>query len=183
MRLRHIAAIGVFIALVCAAFNWLTASMYVLVATTALLIAVPLVAAIRAVPPEARHAWIDAKLFRNAAFCAIVLSCVFSYGYTTPLPFRVLRSLAVVWPMLDFVPSCFAQLLPSGMRSGMHCYFVRGTYCFPGPRWWEAMRYLRTAIPANTIAMIVIVIGSRVMRSIAKHHRSTRAVHSPVSFS
>lgn len=72
-------------------------------------------------------------------------------------PDMVLR----VLPKLDFIPSVFALFLPIEWQSGVHRYFNRITYCFPGSYWWETMRYLRTAIPAYTITIFIAITLAR----------------------
>lgn len=55
---------------------------------------------------------------------------------------------------LDFLPAAFARfVLPTGWMSGLHSFFWQGTYCFPGPIWWETMRYYRAGVPAYVIVL------------------------------
>lgn len=69
--------------------------------------------------------------------------------------------LAHHWRKVDFVPALFAQLLPTSWESGFHQYFRGGTYCFPGPYWWESVRYLRAAIPGYFVAFFVAILLAR----------------------
>jgi hypothetical protein len=65
---------------------------------------------------------------------------------------------------LDYIPAFLASLLPAGWGSGFHQHFPGGiTYCFPGPLWWESIRYLRSAIAAYTITFFAIALLSRLM--------------------
>jgi hypothetical protein len=89
----------------------------------------------------------------GALLSAVIVSCFYWFGgWTTRPPEGVINIVAPGFRLLDFAPAMFAELLPVGWRSGFHQYFRDGlTYCFPGPFWWETMRYLRAAIPAYFI--------------------------------
>jgi hypothetical protein len=178
----RVAAAGTIAALTFAAFDWLLLAAAAAIVTAIVLITSPAMAAIRALPRDARSGLIDTKLVRNAAILGTVLSCVHWAGWI-PMNLQIPSPLRRAWRLLDFVPSCFAQILPLEVQSGLHQYFRHGTYCFPGEVWWETTRYLRTAVPANTISAIALLVSLRVIRSIAKHHRAKRAANGPVSFS
>ncbi|HEY0143858.1 MAG TPA: hypothetical protein VGF48_23425 [Thermoanaerobaculia bacterium] len=82
----------------------------------------------------------------------------------------MLQLLARHWRKADFVPALFAQLLPTSWESGFHQYF-RGswTYCFPGPYWWESMRYLRAAIPGYFVTFFMISLLVRLVAVSVRH--------------
>jgi hypothetical protein len=128
----------------------------------------------RHLPADDREAVFSRVFVRNAAIGSLagatLLMCTYWFGgwkIRVPLPTIVLRNFA----KLDFVPSLFSLLLPIELRSGFHQYVRSGTYCFPGPFWWESMRYLRTAIPAYAILFFLLACSARV---VAANLRSVR---------
>jgi hypothetical protein len=103
---------------------------------------------------------------------AVPVSC--AYWYATwwmpldALPDAVAQQLVQHWHKLDLIPALFSLLLPSGWRSGLHQYFRSGTYCFPGPFWWESMRYLRTAIAGYTLAFFLAITIARLCARVTR---------------
>jgi hypothetical protein len=90
---------------------------------------------------------------------ATTVSCTFWFGgwkLNIPVPPRYLVK-------LDFVPAAFSLVLPFAWRSGFHFYFRDITYCFPGPFWWESLRYLQTAIPAYFVTFFVMILLTQLL--------------------
>jgi hypothetical protein len=152
--LRGAVAVCAFGALVAAAVNRIELGALLIAAMMTAIAALVVVRAYQSLPSALRAQVVSARTMRARALwsfaVAVVISCAFWFGAWTPsaTPLRT-----AIWRTLDFIPSFFSTLLPSQWQSGFHLYFRDLTYCFPGPFWWESMRYLRTAIPAYTIAL------------------------------
>jgi hypothetical protein len=146
-------------ALLCAALNLIRLAGVFFVGTLAL-VAIHLLLLLYLRLPEIDRAKVSSKrVIRRAALASVVLavglSCTYWYAtWLLPLDHIPPASsfLAEHWRKLDLIPAMFAQVLPASWQSGFHQYFRGGwTYCFPGPYWWESMRYLRAAIPGYSI--------------------------------
>jgi hypothetical protein len=88
-----------------------------------------------------------------------------AYWFGSWVPVRTPQFVDWLWLRLDFVPALFAQLLPVDWQSGFHRHFNRSTYCFPGPFWWETMRYLRVAIPGYVLTFLGLFPLARLARA------------------
>lgn len=121
----------------------------------------------RRLPEGERAAAFSHGFVGTAAAVSLVVSAAFSSAYwflgwkvdLHLLPQFILRH----YRDFDFIPSTFALLLPIAWRSGFHQFYRSGTYCFPGPFWWESMRYLRTAIPAYTLVFFTAACAGRLI--------------------
>jgi hypothetical protein len=129
----------------------------------------------RRLPADGRQFVFSRAFVRNSflgSFAgAALLTCTYwfaAWKVDLRLPAFILKNFG----KLDFVPSAFSLLLPHGWRSNFHQYFrLSGTYCFPGPFWWESMRYFRAAIPAYGTAFLLLACLARL---IAASIRSSR---------
>ena len=159
------AAATAFIALLAAACNLIALAIYFAVALCGCLIVRALLLAYRQLPEHDQNALLSRRALRRTAGASILLaagiSCFYWYAAwwlrLDQLPPEVRRFLVAHWRKLDFVPAVFSQLLPVSWQSGFHQYFNDMTYCFPGPYWWESMRYLRAAIPGYSLLLFICV--------------------------
>jgi hypothetical protein len=155
------------LALAFATFNAIELAGQALVAAMPLAACAGIAAIYPRLPEDARHAlWARCSLRRAAIASlalAILISCTYWFvGYYPWDVKRWPRFMLEHWGDLDYVPSAFALLLPTGWKSGFHRYFTgRITYCFPGPPWWETMRYLRAAIPGYFLFFFVTIAFAR----------------------
>ena len=111
-------------------------------------------------PEVDRARVLSRRAIRRAILASVIsavgLSCTYWYA-TWWLPLNdvspaMLAFVADHWRKVDLVPAMFARVLPTSWQSGFHQYFRGGlTYCFPGPYWWESLRYLRAAIPGYSV--------------------------------
>lgn len=158
-------------ALLCAALNLLEPAGDLLLGAIACLALRLLFSLYVRLPDADRDAVLSRQVIHRAAlvsfFLAVGVSCAYWYGswwlrfdHLSP---EMHQFVAHHWRKVDLVPALFAQLLPASWESGFHQYF-RGnwTYSFPGPHWWESMRYLRAAIPGYFVAFFVTSLLARV---------------------
>lgn len=164
--LTYAAAGSTAIALICAALNLLEPAAYFIAGAGASLCLRLLLWLYRRLPESDRSGILSKRVVCRASLLSLIAAVGVSSAYWyLPWWLRVgyvpSAFLADHWRNLDFVPALFAQALPASWRSGFHQYFRDGwTYCFPGPSWWESMRYLRAAIPD----FIAFLLGSFIMR-------------------
>lgn len=171
--LRGAAVVCAFAALVAAAMNRIQLGAFLIAAMLAVIAALVVVRAYQSLSKELQAQVVSARAMRTRALwsfaVAVVISCAFWFGAWSPSATPYLPN--AMWGALDFIPSFFATLLPPQWRSGFHLYFRGSTYCFPGSFSWESMRYLRTAIPAYTIAFFA---GASLMRLLSAYARNSR---------
>lgn len=169
MLLRYAATGSATLALLCAALNSIALAGLFLVAAIAALLLHLLQIAYRRLPEADRAALLSRRAVRSTAvislLAAIGVSCVYWYAMWLPLDRQaspMVLMLSHHWQKLDFIPALFAQLLPSSLRSPFHQYVGDNmTYCFPGPYWWESMRFLRAAIPGYFVAFFAAILAGR----------------------
>jgi hypothetical protein len=115
------------------------------------------------------------KTLLRAAVVSVVGAALLSnlYWFTAVGALTAPAFLATYLDWLDFVPSFFsAWFVPWRWQSRLHASFQHGTYCFPGPFWWETQRYLRTAV----LAYFLLFLGAwYALRAVRKHLRLRRA--------
>lgn len=119
-------------------------------------------------PADGRAALLSRRFLKNSAIVSLVAATLFSTFYWfvgwMPLDLDLPLGVHAAIARLDFIPSLFSVLLPSGWRSGLHQYFRGGiTYCFPGPFWWETMRWMRAAIPGYYLTFMAASFGFRIV--------------------
>lgn len=129
----------------------------------------------RGLPEQDRARFLTRGVIRRIAGLSLVgaavVSCAYWFGGWV---------IGVEWPAfvlrhfrdLDFIPSAASLLLPPEWRSGFHQYFRNMTYCFPGPFWWESVRYLRTAIPAYWVVTAILLLIERLLIFSYRHWRA-----------
>jgi hypothetical protein len=148
------------VALLSATLNLLQLASYLSEVAVACALIAALALAYHWLPEADRQNVLSRRTVRVTAVTSIILSvfvsCAYWYGtWWVPLrelPLPLVKFLSDHWRKLDFVPALFAQLLPGSWQSGFHQYFHDTlTYCFPGPYWWESMRYLRASIPGYSL--------------------------------
>lgn len=59
---------------------------------------------------------------------------------------------------LDTPISALNVVLPAQLRSGLARRFLNGTYCFPGPFWYESLRYMAVGFVSYLLLLGVIVV-------------------------
>lgn len=163
-----IAATLALASLTSAAMNHLEASGWFFLGTAGVLLIAGIHRTYRHLPVDRKNALLSQRFVRRSAPVALLAAILVSYFYWffwwTPLdlPQAAYRMMAPWLPKLDFIPSLFSLLLPGGWRSGFHQYFRGGvTYCFPGPLWWEAMRWFRVAIPGYFTSFMLTSLAVR----------------------
>jgi len=178
--LGYAAAGAAVTALLGAALNLLEFAAYLLVGSIACFTLRLLLFLYIRLPDADRNKVVSRQVIRRtvavSSVLAVAVSCAYWYGtWWLPLddmPPEMLQLLARHWRKADFVPALFAQLLPTSWESGFHQYFRGGwTYCFPGPYWWESMRYLRAAIPGYFVAFFVTFLLVRLVAVSVRHVR------------
>ena len=170
MRLAVLAGSALLVVLFFAALDLLVPAAWAAVVAAALLVLAGITALYRALPEDGRELVLSRRAVRSSATAALLLgvivSCGFWYSSWVPfdsMPAGVQKLMLAVWPPLDLIPSTFSLALPGGWRSGFHQYFNDVTYCFPGPFWWESMRYLRAAIPAYAVTFFATLLLARLL--------------------
>lgn len=159
------------VALVFAALNLLVPTGWTIVSALVVMGAAAVLKLYERLPENRRAALLSRRFLRRSATFSLLgatgLSCFYWLGWLVPLdlPQSVFDVLVVVIPKLDYVPSLFSLMLPADWRSGFHQWFRGGTYCFPGPFWWETMRYLRAAIPGYFLVFMGAALAFRFVRS------------------
>jgi hypothetical protein len=171
-------------ALLCAALNLIGLAGYLFAGAVAFLALGLILLLYLRLPEPDRATVLSRQVIRRASVVsmtsAIAVSC--GYWYATwwlPLdyvPPAMQGFLADHWRTVDLIPALFAQLLPTSWQSGFHQYFRGGlTYCFPGPYWWESMRYLRAAIPGYSVVFFLGILLVRLGRCSLARWRPRRA--------
>ncbi|HYO78935.1 MAG TPA: hypothetical protein VE010_20905 [Thermoanaerobaculia bacterium] len=167
-KLVACALVAAFAALCLAAADALSLAVRVVIVAVIFMIAAALSAAYRNLPRhEQRRVLSQRTVARDvtvSAVLGIAIACTYWFGGWIPLRWAP-DLVAWLWPKIDFIPSAFSLLLPIHWQSGFHHYFNDMTYCFPGPFWWETMRYLRTAIPAYAIMLFAVMTLVRLTRA------------------
>lgn len=168
-KLIACALAAAFAALCLAAADAMSTAGRAVVVAVAFALAAALRTAYRNLPPDLQRRVLSRPTVKRdlllSTMLAIAVGC--TYWFAGWIPVRsTLEFVAWLWPKLDVVPSVFAQLLPVGWKSGFHRYFNRMTYCFPGPFWWETMRYLRAAIPGYAVTFFVTFTFVRFAREL-----------------
>ena len=119
----------------------------------------------RRLPDCERTRTFSRQFVRNAALISVVsasLLCLTYWYAGWKLDLHLPAVLFRHYRDLDLIPSAFSLLLPVSFRSGFHQFFRNSTYCFPGPFWWESMRYLRTAIPSYSLVFFSLACAARI---------------------
>lgn len=134
--------------------------------------------AYRRLPEEHRAGTFSRAFIRTAGVVSLIVASSIATAYwflgwkanlhLSPFLLRHYRD-------LDFIPATFAQLLPVTWRSGFHQFYGTGPYCFPGPFWWESMRYLRAAIPAYAVVFFALGCAGRLI--LANARRKAWTIH------
>jgi hypothetical protein len=170
-RFLAIAVLLALASLTSAAMNRLQAAGWLLVAMAGALLLAGVLRTYRHLPADRKGALLSPRFVRRSALAALLAAILVSsfYWFFWFLPLGLPRSVyPLMMPLfskLDFIPAVFSLLLPVGWRSGLHQYFRGGlTYCFPGPFWWEAMRWFRVAIPGYFTFFMAVSIGVRFVR-------------------
>ncbi len=169
--LQRSAVASAFFGLVAAACNLVALAIYFFGASCAFLLGRGLLLMYRRLPEADQNALVSRRAVRRTAVASLLLAIVISslywyVGWWIPadrLAPATRQFLFLHWRKFDFIPAAFAQVLPGSWRSGFHQHFNHVTYCFPGPIWWESMRYLRAAIPGYALALFGCIIGARLL--------------------
>jgi len=136
-----------------------------------------IVAVYQLLPPGDRATVFTKRFIRRAAVYSLVWASIVASAFWFAgwhVFERVPPWLLWVYPKVDFLPSAFSLVLPVGWRSGFHHYFRSATYCFPGPFWWESMRYLRTAIIAYAGLFFASSCAARLLVFVVRRRRHER---------
>jgi hypothetical protein len=162
-----LASASLFAALLLAAFNAIALAGNALVVAAVFVVVGIVAATYRALPADDQTHLLSRKVMKSTAITSLLLaigvSCVYWYAGWMVFSPELLPIIAPHWAKLDFIPSVFSLLLPAGWQSGFHRYFNDMTYCFPGPYWWESMRYLRTAIPGYGVTFFLTLPLARLL--------------------
>jgi hypothetical protein len=170
-RLVAISGLLALASLISAAMNRIEVSGWFFLAMAGVLLLASVRRSYRQLPDDRKSALLSKTFVRRSALAALLAAILISSFYwffgwiPLDLPRSAYRMMAPWFSKLDFIPSLFSLLLPDGWRSGFHRYFSGGmTYCFPGPFWWEAMRWFRVAIPGYFTFFMVALLAVRFIR-------------------
>ena len=123
---------------------------------------------------ERERAFSKKSVWRAAVYSTLSgVAVASSFWFLSWFPWsrRVPSFIARYLIKLDWVPSLFSRVLPFAWRSGFHQYYRNTTYCFPGPFWWETMRYLRTAIIAYAFVFFLLACATRLVVATTRRWR------------